>query len=1106
MPRPGPRFLRLSLKLIAGSFAAALGLTALLIAVGEFSRPDISQPPPMPSEREAAAARAARDPRPTPSHPPTIWRDVDYGEGPLGAWWPKAEAPVLAELVRAGRLPPVADRTGPEPIVLEGVEGSGHYGGTWFRLATNPQDLEGVMPSRYSDVSLVRWSPQGYPIVPHLAKSWTVSPDQRVWTFTLRRGLRWSDGQPFTTDDILFWWQREVLYFKSDASGAGGTDFTFMRLAGKLGRIVAVDALTVRFEFDDPNGIFLERLASTVDYFRPAHYLRQFHPGIGDPKVITAAMQAMTLPSAYAVYTRMKSPLNPEHPRMWPWIYASYKASAPQVFVRNPYYYAVDPQGRQLPYLDRLVTDIKSKAMLTAAAASGELSFQDRHVDFQDYTLLASEAPRRGYHLRHYYAASRAWFHLSPNLNRVIDPLRPETAWKHRLLNEKTFRQALSLAMRRREISAAVFNGVGEPAQVSPGPESPFFNERQYHSFTAYDPARANALLDALGLTPRDHEGYRTFPDGTRMVWFLNVPEEYQPDAAAMLADQWAEVGIRALVQVRVRTLWQVEQAALQHDFTIWGGLDEFMAILQPRYFVPIGGGSFFAPAWGRWYQQGGLQGKPEAAAAGLHGPPPGHPARRAMELYDLALVAPTAAERLSRMNDILEIAADNLWTINLATPPPMIAVVKDGFRNVPVDAVSAVFFESPGNMGMETYFWDTPNDPPAVAGQIKEALTSPVPFPRSAAGQASRWGGRLLAWGLWLAAGLGLALAGLRHPFVLRRLLLLVPTLLVISIIVFTLVQLPPGDFVSSKLMELSLNGDPSGAAQIEDLKQSFHFEDPAWKQYSRWVGFTWFTSFQAADTGILQGNLGRSMERNQSVNEILGDRLALTFAISLFTILFTWAVALPIGIFSAVRPYTLGDYVLTLIGFVGMSVPPFLFAIVLMYASQEYFGVNVSGLFSARYAADPLWTWGKVVDLLQHVWVPVLVLGTGSTAVMIRVMRANLLDELKKPYVVTARAKGVRPLRLLLKYPVRIALNPFVSGLAGLFPQLVSGGAIVALVLSLPTIGPLLMLSLMNEDTYFAASMLMILSVLGVIGTLVSDLLLLWLDPRIRLGGGTR
>jgi ABC-type dipeptide/oligopeptide/nickel transport system permease component len=187
-------------------------------------------------------------------------------------------------------------------------------------------------------------------------------------------------------------------------------------------------------------------------------------------------------------------------------------------------------------------------------------------------------------------------------------------------------------------------------------------------------------------------------------------------------------------------------------------------------------------------------------------------------------------------------------------------------------------------------------------------------------------------------------------------------------------------------------------------------------------------------------------------------------------------------------------------------MSVPSFLLALVLMYLAKRWFGLNIAGLFSPEFATMPGWNWAKFVDLLKHLWLPVVVLGFGSAAGMIRVMRANLLDELKKPYVTTARAKGVRPLRLLLKYPVRLALNPFVSGLGGLFPHLVSGGAIVAMVLSLPMIGPTLFDALIAEDVYLAGSMLMVLSLLGVVGTLVSDLLLLWLDPRIRLGGGGR
>lgn len=240
--------------------------------------------------------------------------------------------------------------------------------------------------------------------------------------------------------------------------------------------------------------------------------------------------------------------------------------------------------------------------------------------------------------------------------------------------------------------------------------------------------------------------------------------------------------------------------------------------------------------------------------------------------------------------------------------------------------------------------------------------------------------------------------------------------------------------------------------------------------------------------------------METGRPVNELVGDRVLLTIAISLASLLFTWALAIPIGVYSAVRQYSLGDYVFTFIGFIGMSVPPFLLALVLMVLS------GTSGLFSAQFAAQPYWDWAKFQDLLRHVWIPVLVMGVSGTAGMIRVMRANLLDELKKPYVTTARAKGVRPLKLLFKYPVRVALNPFVSGIGGVFPHLVSGSAIVAIVLSLPTVGPLQVSALFNEDMYLAGSMLMVLSLLSVFGTLVADLLLLWLDPRIRYDGGGR
>ena len=245
--------------------------------------------------------------------------------------------------------------------------------------------------------------------------------------------------------------------------------------------------------------------------------------------------------------------------------------------------------------------------------------------------------------------------------------------------------------------------------------------------------------------------------------------------------------------------------------------------------------------------------------------------------------------------------------------------------------------------------------------------------------------------------------------------------------------------------------------------------------------------------------------MEHEKPASEVVGDRIVLTVVVSLSSVLFAWAFALPTGIYSAVRQYSPGDYALTLVGFFGVSVPSFLLALVVMYLAKRWFGINVAGLFSPEYATMPGWTWGKVADLLKHIWLPVMVLGFGLAAGMIRVMRANLLDELKKPYVTTARAKGVRPLRLLLKYPVRLALNPFVSSIGGFFPHLVSGGAVVAMVLSLPMVGPTLLDALIAEDVYLAASMLMVLSLLGVVGTLVSDCVLLWLDPRIRLESGS-
>jgi ABC-type dipeptide/oligopeptide/nickel transport system permease component len=432
---------------------------------------------------------------------------------------------------------------------------------------------------------------------------------------------------------------------------------------------------------------------------------------------------------------------------------------------------------------------------------------------------------------------------------------------------------------------------------------------------------------------------------------------------------------------------------------------------------------------------------------------------------------------------------------------------VKKGFKNVPRTALFGANFQSPANAGIETYFWEKPVEDPAIVAQTKESIVTITPWPPSVVAADVLGGGAgaltiLLRSLIVLATLAGLALLAFKHPLIWRRLLLMVPTMAVVSVIVFTLVQLPPGDFAEMRVTRLEMEGTAASEELAADLRRNFRLDEPMWKRYVRWMGFLWFTSFKQQDTGLLQGNLGLSMEHEKSAREVLGDRVVLTVVVSAATVLFTWMFALPTGIFSAVRQYSAGDYFLTFIGFLGVSVPSFLLALVVMYLAKRWLGVNLAGLFSPEFATMPGWSWAKVADLLKHLWLPVLVLGFGSSAGMIRVMRANLLDELKKPYVTTARAKGVRPLRLLLKYPVRMALNPFISSVGGLFPHLVSGGAIVAMVLSLPMIGPTLVDALVAEDVYLAGSMLMLLSLLGMVGTLVSDLLLLWLDPRIRLG----
>ena len=326
---------------------------------------------------------------------------------------------------------------------------------------------------------------------------------------------------------------------------------------------------------------------------------------------------------------------------------------------------------------------------------------------------------------------------------------------------------------------------------------------------------------------------------------------------------------------------------------------------------------------------------------------------------------------------------------------------------------------------------------------------------------------------------------------YFVQRLLVMIPTLIVISMAVFAIIQAPPGDYIETWVAELQSQGEAVDPAKIDFLRKTYGLDQPFYIQYLKWA------------SGLVQGDLGFSFEHSLPVSEVVGDRLWLTVVVSMASILFVWVVSFPIAVYSAVKQYSIGDYVFTFLGYIGLATPSFLFALILLYLANQYFDLSIGGLMDPQYL-NQSWSWAKFQSVLSHLMIPVLVIGLPGTAGMIRRLRANLLDELNKQYVVTGRAKGLPPGRLLIKYPLRISLNPFIADIGSLLPELISGSVIVSVVMSLPLTGPMLLDALRSQDMYLAGSFLMFMAFLTVLGVFISDILLALLDPRIRLGAG--
>jgi len=326
---------------------------------------------------------------------------------------------------------------------------------------------------------------------------------------------------------------------------------------------------------------------------------------------------------------------------------------------------------------------------------------------------------------------------------------------------------------------------------------------------------------------------------------------------------------------------------------------------------------------------------------------------------------------------------------------------------------------------------------------------------------------------------------------YILRRILLMIPTLLLVSVISFTAILLPPGDYLTSYAAQLRTEGENVDEEAINSLRERYGLGQPVYVQYAKWV------------YGIItRGDWGQSMEWQRPVSQLIWDRLGLTLALAIFSLLISWLIAIPVGVYSATHQYSIPDYLMSTFSFLGVGVPAFLWALIIMYFAQTQLGLNVGGLFSEKFISAP-WSWDKVVDLLKHIWIPALIVALVNTASDLRTTRANLLDEVNKPYVELARAKGVTEGRLIWKYPVRVALNPFFSTVGWSLASRISDITLMSIVLSLETTGPMQLRALMSQDMYLAGSFLFLLSVLIVLGTIVSDVLLAWVDPRIRLEG---
>ncbi|MEZ4865948.1 MAG: ABC transporter substrate-binding protein [Caldilineaceae bacterium] len=604
------------------------------------------------------------------------------------------EAPMLAEMVQTGTLPPLDERLPLEPLVVPVVEEIGQYGGTWRRVFLGPSDSQNI--ERLQHDRFLEFDTDGFTIVPNVAKAWEVSEDGKSITFFLREGMKWSDGEPFTADDIMFWYEAKILNDELSPSKP-----SWLRIGGELGTVEKVDDYTVRFSFAQSYPLVLESLAQEGHFgsqqiYLPKHYLSQFHPDYAAEDELAQKLADSGFEQWFQLFNQMADPnQNPESPVVAAWVVESAITTQRMVLKRNPYYWKVDPEGNQLPYIDEITLDfVDNIDIANLRAIGGEVDMQARHILINNYPVLIDGAEKGDYRVLLWPSAGGADAGLMFNQTYDVDP---EVAG---LLTNKDFRIALSYAIDREEINESAFLGLGQARQLVPPSDSPLYPGDEYaYKYTEFDPGQANEILDGLGLDQKNAEGFRLFPSGNEVVINLAAVPAFGPwvDVAELVASYWQDVGIKTAVDVQERSLHYERMSANQLEVAIWdtGGAEH--PFTYPYWTMPYADISRIGPLIGIWYQSNG--------ASGVE---PDGDLRRVLELTEQGKGV-SEEERIQLGKEIFQLNAENIWTIGTVGLSPMVmgvVVVKNNFRNVPDVAANSVVVQTPGSARPEQFFF----------------------------------------------------------------------------------------------------------------------------------------------------------------------------------------------------------------------------------------------------------------------------------------------------------------------------------------------------------------------------------------------------------------